>query len=260
MKIKVLGCSGAELINFSPPAFLLDDKILLDGGTITSALREDAQKKISHILTTHAHLDHIRGIPSLADNMLLRNRKHTITLVGVRKILQMLKENLFNNTVWPDFITRVPSPAHPALKLKTIKIGESFKIFGYRISAERVNHSIMSVGYIIQNSKGKKLIYTGDTGISCNLWKKANTETGETGIDAAIIEVTFPNNMRELAVITRHLTPAMLFNELKKLNQLPRKIFITHMKPQFSNIISRELRNLKLKNLTILKQGKTYVV
>ena len=71
MKIKVLGCSGAELPNFSPPAFLLDDRILLDGGTTTAALKEDDQKKISDILTTHVHLDHIRGIPSLAENMLL---------------------------------------------------------------------------------------------------------------------------------------------------------------------------------------------
>ncbi len=260
MKVKVLGCSGAELPNFSPPTFLVDDKMLLDGGTTTAALKENDQGKISHILTTHVHLDHIRGIPSLVDNMLLRNRKHTITLVGVRKILQMLKENLFNNVIWPDFITRVPSPEHPALKLKTIKIGKSFNIFDYKITAERVNHSVMAVGYIVQNSKGKRLLYTGDTGVSSGLWKKANKETKSTGIDAAIIEVTFPNNMKEMAINSGHLTPAMLFDELKKLTRLPLKIFITHIKPQFLNIISRELRNLKLKQLTILRKGKTYFI
>ncbi len=260
MKVKVLGCSGAELPNFSPPAFLLDDRILLDGGTTTAALKEDDQKKISHILTTHVHLDHIRGIPSLADNMLLRNRKHTITLVGVRKILQMLKENLFNNVIWPDFITRVPSPEHPALKLKTIKIGKSFNIFDYKITAEKVNHSVIAIGYIIENSKGKKLLYSGDTGPTTNLWKRTNKKNGNICIDGAIIEVTFPNNMKEMAINTGHLTPAMLFNELKKLNQLPWKIFITHMKTQFLNIISRELRNLKLKQITILQKGKTYKI
>ena len=259
MKVKVLGCSGAELPNFSPPTFLVDDKMLLDGGTTTATLKENDQEKISHILTTHAHLDHIRGIPSLADNMLLRDRKHSITLVGIREVLQSVKKNLFNNIIWPDF-TRIPSPKYPALKLKTIKIGKSFRILNYKITAEKVNHSVIAIGYIIENSKGKRLLYSGDTGPTTNLWKKINKKNGNVCIDGAIIEVTFPNNMKEMAINTGHFTPAMLFDELKKLKRLPLKIFITHIKPQFLNIISRELRNLKLKQITILQKGKTYFI
>ncbi|HDK41511.1 MAG TPA: 3',5'-cyclic-nucleotide phosphodiesterase, partial [Nitrospirae bacterium] len=33
MKIKVLGCPGAELPGFGLPSFLLDDSILIDAGT-----------------------------------------------------------------------------------------------------------------------------------------------------------------------------------------------------------------------------------
>lgn len=259
MKIKVLGCSGAEFPNFSPPAFLIDDKILLDAGTTTGSLNENAQRKISHILITHAHLDHIRGIPSLADNMFLRNRKHSITLVGIKEVLQTVRRNLLNNAVWPDF-TRIPSPGKPVLKLKIIKTGENFKIHDYKIIAEKVNHSIAAIGYIIEDSNSKRLLYTGDTGTTANLWERANLKTGKVGINGAIIEVTFPDNMRESAVKTGHLTPAMLLCELKKLKQLSPKIFITHVKPQFLNIISKELRILKIKHLTILKERKTYVI
>lgn len=259
MKIKILGCSGAELPNFSPPAFLIDDRILLDAGTTGAFLNETAQRKISHILITHAHLDHIRGIPTLADNMLLRNRKHNITLVGIKEVLHTLRKNLFNNFIWPDF-TRIPSPRKPVVKLKVIKTGKSFKIHDYKITAERVNHSIWATGYIIKDPNGKSLLYTGDTGPTNNLWKRVNMEFQKVGIDGTIIEVTFPNNMRETAIKTGHLTTAMLLEELKKLKQLPRKIFVTHTKPQFLNIISKELRAIKVKQITILQDGKTHVI
>jgi len=259
VKVRVLGCSGAELPNFSPPAFLIDNSILLDAGTTTAHLKESEQRKISYILTTHTHLDHIRGIPSLADNMLLRNGKHMIILIGIREVLRMLKKNLFNNVIWPDF-TKIPSQEQPALSLKIITAGKSFQINSHRVTAEKVNHSVTAVGYIIENSEGKRLIYTGDSGPTSRLWKTANRETKTKAIDAVIIEVTFPNSMRENAVATGHFTPAMLSDELKKLKLPPKKIFITHIKPQFLNIISGELRRLKLKNLTILKQGKTYII
>jgi ribonuclease BN (tRNA processing enzyme) len=60
MKLRVLGSAGAELPNFRPPAFLLDDQLLLDAGTIGSVLSEEEQWNIHTILVTHSHLDHIR--------------------------------------------------------------------------------------------------------------------------------------------------------------------------------------------------------
>jgi len=259
MKIKVLGCSGAEFPGFGPPAFLLDNRILLDAGTTTGALNEIAQKKISHILITHAHLDHIRGIPTLADNMFLINRNHSFTLMGIKKVLQLIKNNLFNNVVWPDF-TVIPGPQKPVLKLKAVKTGKSFKINNYKIIAEKVNHSIAAAGYIIEDLSGKRLIYTGDTGPTASLWKRANAKQVKAGISGVIIEVTFPNKMREAAISTGHLTPDMLLNELKKLNQIPSRIFITHTKPQYLKIITKELLGLKIKHLKILKNGETYVI
>lgn len=259
MKIKVLGCSGAEMPDSHLPAFLIDESILLDAGTITSALNESAQRKITHILITHTHLDHIRGIPFLADNMLLRNRRHQITLVGTKKVLDALKNSIFNNSIWPDF-TNIPSPENPVLRLKIIERGKCHRVNGYSIVAEDIDHSVAGAGYIIKNPEDKRLVYTGDTGPTTNLWKRVNIEAKTTGVDGAIIEVTFPNNMRELALRTGHLTPEMLFQELKKLKHLPERIFITHSKPQFSDIITRELRGLKIKQLIILKEGRSYVI
>ena len=67
MRLKVLGSAGAELPNFKPPAFLIDDELLLDAGTIGSVLTEEEQLRLKHIFITHSHLDHIRA---LLDNIL----------------------------------------------------------------------------------------------------------------------------------------------------------------------------------------------
>jgi len=259
VKIKVIGCSGAEMPDFHPPAFLIDAEILLDAGTIASVLKENAQKKITHILITHTHLDHIRGIPALIDNMLLKQRQHQITVVATEEILNTLRKNIFNGSIWPDF-TNIPSPLHPGIKLRPIEQGKIFKLNGYSVIAEKVTHSVPAVGYIIKNLKGRTLLYTGDTGQTINLWERANTLSQKNPIDAVIIEVTLPNNMREVAIRTGHLTPEMFSHELKKLRRLPKRIFITHSKPQFSDIILSELRSLKIKQITILKEGKTYVI
>lgn len=61
MKIRVLNASGSELPGHkNSPAFLVDDFLLLDAGTISLSLDRDAQCRISHIFLTHAHLDHIK--------------------------------------------------------------------------------------------------------------------------------------------------------------------------------------------------------
>ncbi len=258
MKIQVLGCSGSGLPNHNPPAFLINEMLLIDGGTISSVLTERAQSKIRHILISHAHLDHVREIPSFADNMLLRDRRHQISLIGIKETLQQIRKNMFNNMVWPD-LTRIPSPGKPVLMLKTIKTGTSFKVGDYRIIAEKTNHSIPSVGFIVEDPRGGKLLYTGDTGPTDYLWQRANKARYGT-IDGAVIEVTFPNKMRDAALRTGHLTPAILSDELKKMERPPLRVFITHTKPQFLKIIERDLIKLKMKNLTVLKQGKTYTI
>ncbi len=59
MKVKVLGCSGSEAIGRMPPGFLVNDAIMPHAGTITAALSIDAQRKITDILISHPHLDHV---------------------------------------------------------------------------------------------------------------------------------------------------------------------------------------------------------
>ncbi len=253
MKLRILGSSGAELQGHNPPAFLIDDCFLLDAGTIGASLNEAQQWKIRGILLTHSHLDHIKGIPFLADNLILRNKKHFVTIISIKPVLDALKNNLLNNTIWPDF-TRIPDTKTPVLQLKTIKTGQSFHVCKYKIAAYPVTHSVPAVGYIVTNQKGRRILYTGDTGPTDAIWKAAK------GIHCAIIEVSFPNRMEDLAIMTGHLTPKLLLKEIEKMEDPPEKILITHPKPQYFQQIKKQIEALHIKNIDILTDGETYEI
>ena len=75
MKVKVLGCSGSEGIGHNTPGFLVNDTVMLDAGTISAALSLGAQTKITDIMISHPHLDHLKGMLFLADNVIGRIKK-----------------------------------------------------------------------------------------------------------------------------------------------------------------------------------------
>jgi ribonuclease BN (tRNA processing enzyme) len=249
----VLGSSGAEFGRYNLPAFLLDSCLLLDAGTIGPAIEDAEQLKIHSILLTHAHLDHIKGIPFFADNLHMGYRKRGVTIISISQVLQALHNNLLNNILWPDF-TRIPDTKNPVLKLKTITPGRSFHVCGHKIVAYRVNHSVPAVGYIIEDMEGKRLLYTGDTGPTDSIWRAADK------IECAIMEVSFPNRMEDVAIKTGHLTPRLILKELQKMESLPEKILITHQKPQYLEQIHREIDALRIKNVKIIKDGETYEI
>lgn len=255
MRIRVLGCSGAEFPGFNLPGFLIDGKLLLDAGTIGALLSEDAQWKIRHVIVSHAHLDHIRGIPFLADNIIIKNKRHNVTVIGISPVLKALKDNLLNNRVWPDF-TMIPDQRNAVLKFLEIKPNMPININSYMVTAYRVNHSVPATGYIIEDSRGKNLLYTGDTGPTNTIWEKA----GKTKIHCAIIEVSFPNRMEAMALKIGHLTPELLKKELKKIRIIPDRIFITHPKPQNIKTISAEIKRLRIPNIRILKDREVITI
>lgn len=250
MKLRVLGSAGAEFPDFRPPAFLIDDQLLLDAGTIGSVLTEEEQWGLRNIFITHSHLDHIRAIPALADNIIIKNLRHTVKVFSIPEVISAMREHMFNNIIWPDF-TVIPSPDRPVISFESIETGVEYSVSDYRIRAIPVNHTVPAVGYRV--CKGATtLVYTGDTGPTEEIWQYVN------GIDALIVEVSFPNNMEPLALLTRHLTCSLLSAELEKIASLPKRIFITHPKPQYYDVIRSEIECLGLKEVELLHDGAIF--
>ena len=252
MKIKVLGASGAEFPGHNPPSLLLDDRILLDAGSLTHVLDLKAQSKIGEIFITHAHLDHITGIPFLAENVVFTKRYSPIRVFSIPPVVRAIKRHILNGSIWPDF-TVIPNVRHPILDLIELKRGLPFRVKGYSIIPYEVNHSVPAVGYLIEDRKKKRLFYTGDTGPSKDLWSRI----GEKQLHCLIIEVSFPNRMGKMAIETGHLTPQLLRQELSKIKEMPERILITHLKPKYAQTIKAELQSLRIKNLKLLRDEES---
>lgn len=254
MRLRVLGSSGAEFPGMKAPGFLVDDSLLLDAGTIGAVLSEDEQWAVSEILLTHAHLDHIKAIPFLADNIILKGAGHQVRIRSIAPVLKALKDNLLNDVIWPDF-TVIPSREDAVLLFEDLDSMKEYLFNGYKVTAYEVNHSVPAVGYLVEDSAGKRILYTGDTGPTDGIWKAC-----EGQVHAAIIEVSMPNSMEEMAVITGHLTARLLGAELEKMKRMPDRIFVTHPKPQYVSTILDELTELGHGNIELLKDGEVHEI
>src|SRR5688572_3673928 len=102
MEIKVLGCHGGETTKHRTSSFLLDGVLAVDAGATSGTLTLKEQKRISSVLVSHAHLDHVRDLASLADNRCQMGGK-PLVVAGTPWTINALKKHFFNNILWPDF-------------------------------------------------------------------------------------------------------------------------------------------------------------
>jgi len=251
MQIRVLGCYGGELPGLKTSSFLLNKSVVVDAGSITSSMSYKEQAQIKAILLSHSHIDHVKDIGFLADNVFGRI-KTSIKLVSIPEVLNILKKHFFNGKLWPDF-TAIPDRKNPIYKLTPLVPMKPLKINGFKVKAVKVNHTVDAVGFIISDNKGS-IVYGGDTGPTDLLWKETNKLKSLRGV---LLETSFPNSMVDFSNRVGHLSPCTLEVEIKKLRTRTVPVYIYHLKPQFDGIIRREIKAIGNSKIKILSQGMT---
>lgn len=123
---------------------------------------------------------------------------------------------------------------------------------GLEVTPIAVNHLVPTVGFVISDGDSC-FLYSGDTYQTDALWDVASRLPS---LKAAFIETSFPNDMAELAAQTKHLTPLLLAEELRKLNRSEVPVYIYHMKPRFREKIVSELKQLDEWNISVLEEGQ----
>ena len=253
MQVRVLGCSGGIAKGVATTSFLIDDDILIDAGTGVCGLTLEEMHKIKHIFITHSHLDHIASIPLLTDTLFESLIGNPLVVHAQRKTIQVMREHIFNWSVWPDF-TALPHKTNAVLKFKSMTAGSTMEIGGRKIEMITVNHSVPGVGYRIE-SRGKSFAFSGDTTSNENLWSVLNRHRK---LDLFIVESAFANKDAELARVAFHYCPDSLAADLIKLKHSP-DVYITHLKPGEESIIMKECRhNMPERNLGRLKTGDVF--
>lgn len=255
MRISILGCGGSRGKGSRTTAFFIDEKLLLDAGTATEVLNVERCTEIDNILITHAHIDHVCDLPFLIETV-FDFRKEPVLLYGINDVIEDISSHIFNQRIWPDF-SQIPSKEEAKLSYKVIEPLKDLEINSYRILPIPVNHTVPTVGYLIDDGK-TAFAFTGDTCVTDLFWKKVRDEER---LRALIVEVSFPSNLEEMARVTGHLTPALLVEEIKKLNRVNIEIFVTHIKPFCRREVGAELKNLSKKlPIKVLEDGMEIVL
>ena len=255
MDLRVIGCHGGETPRHRTSAFVIDDVLTLDAGSLTSGLELEAQCELKACLVSHAPLDHVRDLATLADNR-CQNGCDPLVIAATRGTLRTLKKHFFNDLLWPDFSV-LPSVEKPTIRYLELGAEKPTAIANHIVRAVMVDHTVECCAFIVEAKDGA-IAYSGDTGPTQRLWQLLNEVSD---LRALSMEVSHPNGRQKLATISGHHTPRTLGAELKKYRapkELPTLLY--HIKPTFQAEVERECASLKGLNLGVCQIGDHFVL
>ncbi|MEZ4313142.1 MAG: 3',5'-cyclic-nucleotide phosphodiesterase, partial [Polyangiaceae bacterium] len=220
----------------------------IDAGSLTSGMTVEDQAALSACLVSHAHLDHVRDLATLADNR-CQMRCAPLVIAGTAETLAALQKHFFNNLIWPDF-TKIPSDDQPTIVYQELALETPTEVGGFTVRAIPVSHTIEANGFLIDDGRDA-IAYSGDTGPTDRLWQLLDEQPNLRGL---LMEVSFPNDEQGLATASGHHTPKTLAADLAKLSRassLPTLLY--HIKPVFQSIVERECARLKGLSLQVVQ-------
>lgn len=232
--------------------FLVDDCVTVDAGSIGLALSPEQRHTVRDVIVTHPHMDHIASLPIFVDD-LFGELEQPIRIHATQEVIDLLERDVFNDNVYPRF-AELKNERGPVMQYAPFEVGKEFAVAHLRVTAVEVNHIVPTVGLLVSDGK-TTVAFSSDTAETEEFWTMINRAPR---LDALFIEASFPNAMHDLAVASKHLTPAMLSKELTKLSHNGLDILAVHIKPAYRETIVRELTELGIDKLSVMETGRVY--
>ena len=236
-------------------AFLVDGRLALDAGALTSGLELAELGRLEACVVTHAHLDHVRDLATVAD-LRAQLGAAPLKIAGTAGTLAALRAHFFNDVLWPDF-SRIPSAEAPTIEYVTLEPERAVELAGKQVRAVLVSHTIEAAGLLVTGDEGT-LACSGDTGPTERFWEVLNATPD---LRALLHEVSFPNAQAPLALRSGHHTPATLAADLAKYRapgELPTILY--HVKPVFQAEVERECAALRGLDLAMPRVGDCFSI
>ena len=257
--------------------------VCLDAGTLHAGLVKAIEKKslkgdvgyvlkhdIKGYLISHPHLDHVAGLIINSPDDSAKN------IYGLPFCLSTIQNNYFSWKSWANFGDEGEQPLLKKYHYVSLSDSETaLQNTGMYVRAFELSHSnpYKSTAFLVRNDSSY-ILYLGDTGADtiehstklAALWQYIAPLVIQQKLKGIFIEVSFPDEQPGDKLFG-HLTPSLLFEEMKKLSALSSlqqlqkvPVIITHIKPTGNNvsIIKNELQQknqLKL-HLIFPQQGE----
>ena len=235
MKVTILGCSGGIGSGRHTTCLMVDEDVLIDAGSGITTLDFEQLLAIDHVFITHAHLDHVLGLPLLLDSV-GDMRSDPLTVHALPEVLEVLSTHLFNWKLWPDF-REIPNAEAPWLRFAPLGLGETLTLNGRTFTPLPACHVVPACALHVAVSSGS-LVFSGDT-TRCEAFITALNAIPD--LRHLIVETSFENALADIARVSKHHWPESLAMELQGLSVRP-EVWITHLKPGNEAAIMNELR------------------
>jgi ribonuclease BN (tRNA processing enzyme) len=200
VELIILGSgTGIPSLTRGSPGFLVkteNQSILLDGGSGTLARMLQAgvtYKDLDAVLYTHIHPDHCADLVPLifAGKYQEDPREKDLIIVG-----GMGFRAYFEGLRWVH--GKLIEPDTFRIHTRDVRTDE-LTIGDLHLATLPLEHAPESVGYRLTSSRGRTLVYSGDTDYCLNIVELAR------GTDLLLLECSFPEGQK----VKGHLTPAL---------------------------------------------------
>ena len=215
------------------------------------AVTDEERASVRDIVITHAHLDHIAGLPLFIDDQ-FSELTVPIRIHATSQVVDVLERDVFNWSVYPRF-SELKNDHGSVMEYRVFHQGIDFSIEELTFRPLEVNHKVPCSGFVVSDGS-VSIAITGDTADMDGFWDAVY----ELNLTALLIECAFPNELAELAEMSRHLTPISLANELKKFRNANCDVFVVNLKPSYRDVILKQIADLGLSNIAALEAGKDY--
>lgn len=250
MLVRVIGGHGGVSPGFRATSYLIDGKLLIDAGSVASGINIAEQVLIDYILISHPHLDHIKDLAFIYDNC-FGLKPIPFAVYSSHITCDAIKDHIMNDLIWPDF-SKLPSDKNPTITFQSLEANQQIVLGDYSIRAVPVNHQGGAFGFIVTR-KDKSVLFTQDTGPTEEIWQVAKTYKN---LKAIFTEVSFPNSMNQIALASLHHTPISMGHEISKM-PLDVPIFLGHLKPNFQELLFKEIDQINCDRLSCLGSDNT---
>lgn len=250
-EIFILGAYGSKSIKGGSSAFRLNHNHVIDAGNLLVPLGEESVD-LDAVWLTHSHLDHIVDLAYILDTH-YDIRTKTLKIYGLQETIDSVRNNFFNDAIWPDF-SRIPlgNGSGMTMSYHIIEPNKPYQLSQEdTIEAFLTDHTVKSCGYIVQQHNAKLLITADTLSLDTAIERIENEQ-----IRSLVVECSFPNRKETLAITSKHLTPKLLFQGLQPLEGRGLQLYINHLKPAHEDEIRAEIEEMKGRwNVTILHDG-----
>ena len=230
---------------------VVNDLVAVDAGSLAMAANDEIRRQLRDVVLTHAHLDHIAGLPLYIDDLFASLDK-PIKVHALKEVIEILERDVFNWSVFPRF-SELHSAAGPPLVYDPVEFNDEFSVSSLRFKLFPADHKVPSAGVTVQEGEATVAI-TGDTATLSGL---ATAVSDVRGLNAILVECAFPDELAEIAKNSHHMTPALLADQLRRL-EAPCPVYVINIKPRYRDQVVQQLDRLNLANVEVMSIGKPY--